>query len=293
MIYQPENPETDSAGPMLSVVIPVLNEARCIRRTLDRLSAQDAVHEIVVVDNGSTDGTREILGEYARVNPKVEVIDESERGVARARNTGFDKARGEFIARTDADTVVDADWAAVIRDQFVAHPGIAALTGITTYFDSPVGFFLEFGYWLQARRGKLGGRVGNMHGPNMAIRATAWERRVREDTVTRPDVIDDLDLALCLTKVGLHIEQSTTMRAQTSARRRRTSPAGWWRFPLSGLRTITNQGYAVLPYHRLIIMGAWATHTVQWPIYRFWDFERRRFSLRPGQEREFPLIASR
>ncbi|MVU81655.1 glycosyltransferase [Nocardia sp. ET3-3] len=276
---------------MLSVVIPVLNESQCIRRTLDRLSAQDAVDEIVVVDNGSTDGTRDILGAYALTNPKVTVVDEPVRGVARARNTGFDRARGEFIARTDADTIVDSDWAEVIRRHFTAHPETAALTGITTYFDSPVGFFLEFGYRLQARRGRLGGRVGNMHGPNMAIRATAW-KQVRDATATRPDIVDDLDLALCLTKAGLAIEQLTTMRARTSARRRRTSPAKWWRFQQSGLRTITNQGYTVLPYHRLIIVGAWATHTAQWPIYRFWDFERRRFTLHPGRERLYPLTSS-
>ncbi|MGW4242560.1 glycosyltransferase family 2 protein [Nocardia sp. NPDC004722] len=269
-------------------MIPVLNEAQSIRATLDRLTAQDAIDEIVVVDNGSTDETPDILAAYALDNPKVTVVDEPERGVARARNTGFDKARGDFLARTDADTIVAPDWAEVIRTNFTDHPEYAALTGITTYFDSPVGFFLELGYWLQAKRGQLGGRVGNMHGPNMAIRATAWDQ-VRADTSVTPDVIDDLDLALCLTKRDLHIEQPTTMRAQTSARRRRTSPAKWWQFQLTGLNTISKHGYKVLPYHRVIITGAWLSHTIQWPIYRLWDFDRRRFTFRPGKERMYPL----
>ncbi|WP_040739685.1 glycosyltransferase [Nocardia tenerifensis] len=272
------------AATVLSVVIPALNEATSIERTLDRLVVQDAIDEIIVVDNGSEDGTQKIVLDYAAAHPQVALIEEPQRGIPAARNAGFDKARGDFLARTDADTLVGPDWGEVIRHTLTEHPEIAAVTGITTYHDSPVGFFLKIGYYLQDRRGKLGGQVGNMHGPNMAIRRSAWET-VRADTTMRPDVAEDLDLALCLTKRGLRIEQLTDMRAETSARRRRTSPRDWWRFQLTGLRTITDQGYQVRPFHRAVIVGAWLTHTVQWPIYRFWDFDRRRFTLRPGRAR--------
>ncbi|WP_225725423.1 MULTISPECIES: glycosyltransferase family 2 protein [unclassified Nocardia] len=276
---------------LLSVVIPVLNEEDCIAATLDRLTAQDTIDEIVVVDNGSTDATPRIVREYALTHPRVVLVDEPRRGVARARNTGFDRASGDFIGRTDADTHVAPDWGEVIVRHLTAHPDTAALTGITTYYDSPIGFLLKFGLWLQNRRGKLGGPVGNMHGPNMAIRRTAW-LEIREQTVDRPDVIDDLDLALCLSKRGLRIEQLTDMRAETSARRRRTSPRRWWQFQLSGLRTIAGQGYRVIPYHRVFVVAAWLGHTAQWPIYRFWDFDSRRFTLLPAKERLFPLSAA-
>ncbi|MFI9508045.1 glycosyltransferase [Nocardia sp. NPDC052566] len=276
---------------VLSVVIPVLNEETCITATLDRLVVQDAIDEIVVVDNGSTDATPQIVKEYAVNQPKVVLVAEPRRGVAQARNTGFDHATGEFIGRTDADTKVAADWGTVIRRHFTDNPGTAALTGITTYYDSPVGFLLRAGLAIQVRRGALGGVVGNMHGPNMAIRRSAY-LEVRDDTVTKPDVIDDLDLALCLTKRGFRIDQLLHMRAETSARRRRTDPARWWQFQLSGLRTITGQGYKVLPLHRRFIVLAWLGHTVQWPLYRFWDFDRRRFTFMPAEERLFPLSDS-
>lgn len=269
---------------ILSVVIPVLNEAAVIERALLQLVAQEAVDEVIVVDNGSDDGTPGIVRSFAAAHPKVELIHEPERGIPAARNAGFDKARGEFIARTDADTLVAADWASTIREFLAAHPESAAVTGLCTYHDSPIGFFLKFGQALLVRFGKLGGQVGNMYGPNMALRRDAW-LQVREDTQIRADVAEDLDLALCLSKRGLRIDQLTNMRTLTSSRRRRTSPRRWWQFQLMGLRTIRDHGFVVRPVHRAIIVGAWLTHTVQWPIYRFWDFNRRRFSFRPGAER--------
>ncbi|MCU1646227.1 MAG: glycosyltransferase family 2 protein [Nocardia sp.] len=186
---------------MLSVIVPVLNEADVIERALERLIVQEAVDEVIVVDNGSSDGTPEIVRSFAATHTKIELIHEITTGIAPARNAGFDKARGEFIARTDADTLVFEDWAATITEFFTAHPDTGAVTGLCTYHDSPIGFLLKFGQWVMVRSGRFGGQVGNMYGPNMAIRRTVW-LQVRESTQARADVAEDLDLALCLTKHG-------------------------------------------------------------------------------------------
>ncbi|WP_067721517.1 glycosyltransferase family 2 protein [Nocardia yamanashiensis] len=271
--------ENKSRPIVLSVVIPVLNERTNILSTLERLVVQDAIDQIVVVDNGSTDGTHTMVAQYGMTHPKVDLVHEPVRGIAQARNTGFDRAAGEFIARVDADTIVGPEWGAVVRDYFTDNPDVAALTGITTYFDSPVGFLLRFGLWLQIKRGKLGGPVGNLQGANMAIRRSAWEQ-VREDVSTRPGVIDDLDLALCLSKRRLPMMLLTQLRAQTSARRRHTSLRRWWQYQQSGLQTIVDQGFEVLPIHQIFIRMAWLAHAVQYPIYRFWDFEKRRYTWR-------------
>ncbi|MFF2554659.1 glycosyltransferase family 2 protein [Nocardia sp. NPDC058058] len=271
-------------SPTLSVVIPVLNEAASIERTLRVLLAQEEIDEIIVVDNGSDDDTPRLVSEIAAVHGNIELIHESTRGIAAARNAGFDKARGDFIARTDADTIVDVNWSATIRDFLLTHPDTAAVTGLCTYFDSPIGFMLKFGQSVMIRFGKLGGRVGNMYGPNMAVRRDAW-LQIREDTRVRIDVVEDLDLAICLSMRGLRIDQLTKLRARTSARRRRTSPHRFWRFQMAGLRTIRDHGIEPRWVDRVVLLGAWTSHTAQWPIYRLWDFDRRRFSLHPGEER--------
>ncbi|MEU0502805.1 glycosyltransferase family 2 protein [Nocardia sp. NPDC005998] len=272
----------------LSVVIPVLDEAALILQCLDRLVDQEAISEIIVVDNGSTDGTDAIVREYAAAHPKVELVYEETRGLIPARNTGLAKARGDFIARIDADTFVEPYWGAAIRDYASAHPDVAATTGIFTYHDSPVPFFLDIGVWAKLKLGMFGGPVGNMHGANMAIRRTAWDE-VKGDTTTRTDIHEDLDLALCLSIKELRIQQLPDQRVRISARRRRTNPREFWTYQLRGLDALTNRGYTLLPVTRVYASLAWLGHTLQWPIYRLWDFDRRRFTLRGSPERLSPV----
>ena len=96
---------------MISVVIPVLDEARRLPRTLDALAGQVGAGEVevVVVDNGSTDGTPEVAAAH-RLGPTV--LQELARGPYAARNAGITAARGAVIALTDADCLPDAGWLA-------------------------------------------------------------------------------------------------------------------------------------------------------------------------------------
>lgn len=91
------------ARPVVSTIIPAFNAAPTIRRAVDSVLAQTAPpDQIVVCDDGSTDGTAAILAEYGS---RVEVIRQPNRGRGAARNACLARATGEFIALLDAD-----DW---------------------------------------------------------------------------------------------------------------------------------------------------------------------------------------
>lgn len=100
--------------PFVSVVIPVYNDSEGIRATLDSLVEQSAPadrHEVVVVDNGSTDDTRTVVCEYSERYPAIElVVEDDVQGSYAARNRGIEVARGSVVAFVDADMVVDASW---------------------------------------------------------------------------------------------------------------------------------------------------------------------------------------
>jgi glycosyltransferase involved in cell wall biosynthesis len=108
------NEQQDRGLPeMLSVVIPVLNCESMIQVQLDALAEQDykGDWEVLVVDNGSTDGTVEVAKAYADRLPNLRIIDaSSRRGVSHARNCGARAADGDLIVICDADDRVRPTW---------------------------------------------------------------------------------------------------------------------------------------------------------------------------------------
>ncbi len=96
----------NSAPPRVSVVLPAFNAAATVARAVESVRAQTfSDWELIAVDDGSTDGTRAILTDRARGEPRLRVLRQDHAGVAVAANAGAAVARGEFIARMDADDV--------------------------------------------------------------------------------------------------------------------------------------------------------------------------------------------
>ena len=95
-------------GPRVSVVLPIFNVEKYLRRSLDALLCQTLRDiEIICVDDGSTDGTSAILAEYAERDARVQVIRQENAGAGVARNTGLDCARGEYLFFCDPDDSCD------------------------------------------------------------------------------------------------------------------------------------------------------------------------------------------
>jgi glycosyltransferase involved in cell wall biosynthesis len=91
-----------AAAPLFSVVIPLYNKRPFIRRALTSVLAQDfAEFELIVVDDGSTDGSAESLAELA--DPRLTILRQVNQGEGAARNAGMSIARGNWIALLDAD----------------------------------------------------------------------------------------------------------------------------------------------------------------------------------------------
>ena len=91
------------AGPTISVVVPAFNEETYIAEALDAVLAQSRpALEVIVVDDGSTDGTREVV---ARFQDRVRLIAQENRGCPGAFDTGFRDASGDFVALCPADDV--------------------------------------------------------------------------------------------------------------------------------------------------------------------------------------------
>jgi len=92
--------------PLVSVIIPAYNAETFIEKTLLSVLAQTYNHfEIIVVDDGSRDRTAEIVNTFAQADSRVILLQQSNAGVAAARNLGIAKSQGEYIAPIDADDI--------------------------------------------------------------------------------------------------------------------------------------------------------------------------------------------
>ena len=100
----------------LCIVMPVYNEKDTIREILQQVRAVGRADEIIVVDDGSTDGTRDILREEEKQGDITLILHEKNMGKGAAVTTGFQRATGDIILIQDADLEYDPrDYAALVR----------------------------------------------------------------------------------------------------------------------------------------------------------------------------------
>ena len=90
--------------PKISVVIPTYNRAHCIEVCVQSVLTQSYENlEVIVVDDGSSDNSRDILARLAESDPRINVLHQDNSGVSSARNTGIRASQGEYIAFLDSD----------------------------------------------------------------------------------------------------------------------------------------------------------------------------------------------
>jgi glycosyltransferase involved in cell wall biosynthesis len=99
-----ESPHHGSlSGTLVSVILPVYNRAGWVGRAIESVLSQTHRHiELLVIDDGSTDGTRRVLESFGS---RITILDQKHAGAETARNLGIESARGEFVAFIDSDDV--------------------------------------------------------------------------------------------------------------------------------------------------------------------------------------------
>lgn len=104
------NATIENVNPLISIIIPVYNPGRHLTKCLESISKQTYKNlEIILIDDGSTDGSSRILDEYANADERVICVHQPNGGVSKARNQGLKIAKGEYIHFPDSDDYLDLD----------------------------------------------------------------------------------------------------------------------------------------------------------------------------------------
>lgn len=119
-----------------SVIIPIYNTAEYLAECLESVLAQGGDIEIICINDGSTDNSLEVVGQYAKQNPQIIIVNQANGGLSAARNAGVERASGDYLFFLDSDDVI-------CKDSFVQlnrlinddAPDIVAFNSILWYPD--------------------------------------------------------------------------------------------------------------------------------------------------------------
>lgn len=143
-------------SPKVSVVLPFYNAAGTLYRALQSISGQDfSDFECLMVDNNSSDGSREIAAEWANADSRFRFLEEKKQGVMFASNRGCELARGAYVARMDADDVARKCRISLQAAFLDRHPDFGAVAGLVNHVGDPetTGGFLRFVEWSNSLLG--------------------------------------------------------------------------------------------------------------------------------------------
>jgi len=113
-----------------SIIVPVFNNIRYIKRCIESIISQSySDFELILVDDGSTDGSGLLCDGYSEADQRIHVIHKKNGGVSSARNAGLDIAQGEVISFCDCDDLVEEDALAYVYDFFKKNHDTDILLG--------------------------------------------------------------------------------------------------------------------------------------------------------------------
>jgi succinoglycan biosynthesis protein ExoA len=277
---QANDPEQDLTKPRLSVVVPCRNERAFIADFVACVFSQEEVpggFELIIADGGSDDGTRELLCELMRSEPRIVVVDNPKRIVSTGLNAAILRARGEIIVRMDVHTRYSSDYLRAsleVLEQTGADNvgGPWQATG-TTFMQRAIALAFNSAFAIGGARS----RQASYEGPVDTVYLGCW----RKDYLLRVGLFDeelvrnqDDELNLRITKLGGRVWQSPRIKS--------------WYYPRSSLRALFLQymqyGYwkvRVIRKHRMpasirhlipaafvLTIGAFAILSIVFELFR-------------------------
>ncbi|MER5279794.1 bifunctional polysaccharide deacetylase/glycosyltransferase family 2 protein [Streptomyces sp. NPDC002809] len=219
--YRKRNRRRFAWGPAVtdpvSVIVPAYNEKECIAHTLNSLASSTHPIEIILVDDGSTDGTPEIAESLGL--PNLRVVRQENAGKSAALNNGVRQARHDIVVMMDGDTVFEPDTVHRLVQPF-GDPGVGAVAGNAKVGNrnTMIGAWqhIEYvmGFNLDRRMYDLLGCMPTIPGAIGGFRRTAVLEvgGMSEDTLA-----EDTDITIALHRAGWRVVYAEHARAWTEA----------------------------------------------------------------------------
>jgi cellulose synthase/poly-beta-1,6-N-acetylglucosamine synthase-like glycosyltransferase len=199
----------------LTLIIPVYNEERHLKNCLEAIKNQTVQpDQVIVVNNNSSDQSAIIAERYDFVT----LVNEPEQGLIAARNRGFEMAKGDLLARINANFTIDKNWVKEVKKTF-QDQSVGGATGPAKAYILPAfasqksDFWSRFYFWNML--GIFGFQI--MWGANMVIRRSTWQRIKLKASKDDKAVHEDQDLSVLVASCGQKIFFNPKMSGKTES----------------------------------------------------------------------------
>lgn len=189
--------------PDVSIIVPVYNVEKYVRRCLDSLVNQDCScnYEIIIINDGSQDGSSDIINEFEQSYDFIRAITQENSGLSAARNRGITEAKGKYVALVDSDDFVEPGYISAMYELAEKHNADIVQCRYRNYFEKSQS---SMNILFSHRKGVADGEkaLGNLI-TDVTVRSYAWnklykrsifvdngikypDRRLFEDLMTTP-----------------------------------------------------------------------------------------------------------
>lgn len=274
----------ENAEPTVAIIIPAYNEEQRIRQCLYGAIYQTVpADEILVIDNKSTDSTREIVEQLIDEFPEspIRYLQQNDRqGLIPTRNAGFDAASSDVLGRIDADSIPEPGWVEELKQLF-SDPKTSGATGPMIYYDMPLRRLgLKADNQVRKTISRLNRKYQLLFGSNMAISQTAWQKIRDEVCLDEDDLLhEDIDLSVHLANNDLSVLYSSKMICGMSARRLEDSPKDYRFYVQRFERTYRSHGVK----SKTLRLPIWIFLAIYFPLKTVRKFAHRRRDAEPRQ----------
>ncbi len=316
-----QNGHTDSSTycPVFSIVIPTYNRAKIISRAIQSILKQTfGEFELIIVDDGSTDGSRAVIKQIN--DPRISYIWQENGGVSAARNAGVKSARGKYIAFLDSDDEVLPEWLEHFADSFDASEAGVVCVGVKVsnakdneevvwlprnrgpVYDNQICLFLSGAFAVRREIfDAVGGYVeGLAYGENseLGLRIVSYctNEKLQIANIAKPLVIyhqQPLRWAKSEDKFKQRLESAEYMLRQYGERYRKKHPRGYTNHCV--IAGVNAARLGMYRQARQFFLSAIRVYPWNWRHYcrlflALFPRAGRRFWLRYQQDNSFPII---
>ncbi|MBG9366828.1 SP_1767 family glycosyltransferase [Streptococcus sp. NLN64] len=203
-LMQEQTVEKDTQEGLISIIIPVYNVSSYLRRCMDSILKQTYRHfEVILVNDGSTDGSALICQDYVTQDSRVRLIHQENQGPSAARNRGLQVAQGEYVTFIDSDDFVEDTYLELLYRSLVKNDSEISICNFTSFNEERQAFlfsitsemYFEEAYTVQEWLRKESSGANNLHlvftfSPMKLFKRSLWDGlqypvgRLREDDAT-------------------------------------------------------------------------------------------------------------